>query len=358
MSESVEQESAAGAFRRGFAMRRLVLFGILFAGLTALGIYAVYSQVAGSSFEWDSRLVSGRLLASTLGLLLVYFTADGLRLWFTLRALGHSVSLPGTIQLVFMNIFVSNITPLATGGGFVQVWFLRRHGVPVGTGLTATTIRTALAVLFIFGSAPMLLAFIPGAESAARSNAVLVPLLISVGLYLGFFALLILRPGWLLRPVQAILVLLKRLHLIRAERYERWMKRIEQELHRFSVGFGRYFRGRWYDILASILFTAVFLLSLFSFPALLLQALEYDFSYWQVIGRMLLTTFVMYFSPTPGASGIAEGVFGQFFGGMVAAGHIVLITIAWRVITIYLGMIIGLFMTQAELTRIGKEDAA
>ncbi|MFP4155229.1 MAG: lysylphosphatidylglycerol synthase transmembrane domain-containing protein [Halothiobacillaceae bacterium] len=334
---------------RAFSGRRLAWFALLFLGLSAAGIWAVYAQVAGHQVQWDARLLSGQLVLASLALLLVYFIADGLRLWFTLRALGHSISLSAMARLVFLNIFISNITPLATGGGAAQVWFLHRHGVPVGTGLTATTMRTALAMFFIFGAVPILLLALPSAGDAVRSDSLVISLGVSVALYIGFFVVLITRSSWLLCPLLAMLKALRAVHLISPERHHRLRLWLARELRRFAHGFGRYLRGRKLDILGSFVFTAVFLLALFSFPALLLWALGYGIDYWVVIGRMLMTTFVMYFSPTPGASGIAEGVFGYFFRDVVSASHLVLVTVAWRALTIYLGMLIGLFVTQREI---------
>ncbi|MFI9651200.1 lysylphosphatidylglycerol synthase transmembrane domain-containing protein [Guyparkeria sp. GHLCS8-2] len=333
-----------------FRGRRLLWFAVLFIGLSAAGIWAVYLQVAGHEIHWDARLLGWQLVLASLALLLVYFAADGLRLWFTLRALGHSIPLPAMARLVFLNIFVSNITPLATGGGVAQVWFMRRRGVPVGTGLTATTIRTALAVLFIFGATPILLVTLPGAEGAAQSDSLVITLSVSVALYLIFFMVLVMRSNWLLRPMLSALKALRGLHMISPQRHHRWRHRLVRELQRFAHGFVRYFQGSRLDIAASFVFTAIFLLALFSFPALLFWSLGYGFDYWLVIGRMVMTTFVMYFSPTPGAAGIAEGVFAYFFRDVVTASHLVLVTVAWRALTIYLGMLIGLIVTQREIT--------
>ncbi|WP_108125331.1 lysylphosphatidylglycerol synthase transmembrane domain-containing protein [Saccharospirillum mangrovi] len=330
--------------------RRLLWFTLLFVGLSLAGVYTVYHQLAGQALQWDRRLLSPAALLGYALLLLVYFCADGLRLWFTLRALGERVPMSAMARLVFLNIFVSNVTPLATGGGFAQVWFLRRHGVAIGTAMTATTIRTVLAVLFIFGATPVLLLTLPGAEAAAQQSSLIPTLIVCVVLYLSFFAVLLLRPSWLARPLLLVLKLLQAVQLISAHRQRRWRYRLVRELRRFAQGFGQYFSGRWRDILASWLFTALFLLSLFSFPAVLLWALGYDLEYWLVIGRMVITTFIMYFSPTPGASGIAEGVFGHLFSDVLTVSHLVLVTVGWRVLTIYLGLLIGLFVTHRELT--------
>ncbi len=115
------------------------------------------------------------------------------------------------------------------------------------------------------------------------------------------------------------------------------------------MSFGDYLRGEKRFVLLSVFFTFVFLLSLFSFPALLIWSLDYDVNYTVSVGLLVVTTFVMYFSPTPGASGISEGVFGSFFRDILTANHLVLVTISWRFITIYLGMVIGLVVLQKEL---------
>lgn len=329
-------------------MRRLFRFLLLFIVLSGTGVYVVYAQVAGRALEWDARLVQPAVLLASLPLLVIYFAADGLRLWFTLRALGERIPLTAIARLVFLNIFVSNVTPLATGGGVAQVWFLRRRGVHVGTALAATTIRTVLAVLFIFGAVPVLLLILPAANVTTTGSALGVTLVVCTGLYIGFFALVLLRPLWLARPLLGLLKPFRRLGAIKPARYRRWRYRLVRETHRFAEGFRRYFRGRLVDILASLAFTAIFLLALFTFPALLMHALGYDPEYWTVVGRLVVTTFIMYFSPTPGASGIAEGVFGHMFADLLTAGHLVLVTVAWRTLTIYLGMAVGLVLVQRE----------
>src|SRR5699024_5668959 len=131
-----------------------------------------------------------------------------------LRALGEYVSWRNIAKLVFLNIFVSGVTPLATGGGVAQEWFLHRHGVTLGTALAATTIRTILAVLFSFGATPVLLLTMPGAESATAELSIVIVLTVCALLYFGFFALMLLAPRWLIRPLLAALLCLRRTHLI------------------------------------------------------------------------------------------------------------------------------------------------
>ncbi len=335
----------------GLGLKRLLLFGGLFIVLSIAGSYVIYDQIAGRSFTFDSRLLSWPVLLGVTLLLVIYFTTDGLRLYYILRALGHNLS-PGCIfRLVFINIFVSNVTPLATGGGFAQIWYLRNRGVPLGTATAATTIRTMLAVVFIFSATPVLLISLDALTGVGFGGQLMFYLTLFVAAYLGFFLVVMFRTRWLLALLNGLLRWLCRCRLISPARYRHWRTHSQSELIHFHEGFRQYLKGSPVNILLSIVFTFIFLLSLFSFPALLLWGLSYEVNYLSIVGLLVVVTFVLYFSPTPGASGIAEGVFSHFFAGLVTANHLVLVTVAWRFLTIYMGMIIGVMVTHAELTR-------
>ncbi|MEX0604973.1 MAG: lysylphosphatidylglycerol synthase transmembrane domain-containing protein [Marinobacter sp.] len=338
------------------AWRRLTLFSLLFLGLTAAGLYTVYSQFAGKSFSFDFRLLQPGTVAALLGLLTVYFVADGLRLHYTLKALGHNLSFRALFRLVFINLFISNVTPMATGGGVAQVWYLQRYGIPIGRATAATTIRTVLAIFFIFSLTPVFLLTLNALENQPILKDVSVALAAFILLYLGFFAVVLFRTRWLIGPLSKLLHLLRRFHLLSAKRHLRWQYKARREMLRFSYSFSEYLHGPRLSVCLSVVFTAVFLLSLFSFPALLIASLDYDVNYVTSTGLLVVTTFIMYFSPTPGASGISEGVFGSFFRDILSANHLILVIITWRLLTIYLGMIAGLIIFQRELARRRKDS--
>ncbi|HSR41514.1 MAG TPA: lysylphosphatidylglycerol synthase transmembrane domain-containing protein [Longimicrobiales bacterium] len=338
------------------SLRRLTLFGLIFLALSSAGIWVVYDQVAGRSFTFDTRLLSPPVLGASALLLLVYFSADGLRLHHTLRALGVRLRFRSLLRLVFINIFVSNVTPLATGGGVAQVLYLRAREVPLGTATAATTIRTVLAVLFIFSTAPVFILTLAPLAAGGEGGRIGAYLILSVAAYVGFFAVALLRTRWLVPPLVGAVRALRAVRLIGDVKARRWRFRVRRELVRFVRAFGRYLRGPRREVVLSVVFTLVFLLALFSFPAILLWGLGYAIPWPTVIGLLVVTTFVMYFSPTPGASGVAEGAFGFLFAGLVSADHLVQVTLAWRFLTIYLGMAIGVLVTQHELVGIGGSD--
>ncbi|GHD50652.1 hypothetical protein SAMN05216429_10862 [Marinobacter persicus] len=338
-------------YRKQASTGRLIVFGVLFLLLTGAGFWAVYDRFADRSFELDTQLLSPGVLMSVLALLAVYYVSDGLRLHFTLRALGHRLPLPKVFKLVFINLFFSNITPMATGGGFAQIWYLTRNGVPVARATAATTIRTVLAVIFIFSLTPIFLLTLRALDGELWSSSIASALAVFVTLYLGFFLTLLFKTRWLIAPLSGLVAGIRRFHLINACRHDLWQFKLRREMLRFSESFTDYLKGERRFVMLSVFFTALFLLSLFSFPALLIHGLGYEVNYLVTLGLLVVTTFIMYFSPTPGASGISEGVFGSFFRDILTGNHLVLVTIAWRFITIYLGMLAGLLVMQRELIK-------
>ncbi len=329
--------------------RRLLIFSGLFALLTFLGFYAVYDQFAGKTLVFDTKLLAWSTVLSIAGLFVVYILSDGLRLYFTLRALGQRVPLKQIFRLVFINIFFSNVTPMATGGGVAQVWYLQRHGVRVGTATAATTIRTVLAVVFIFTLTPVFLLTLEALHNQTLISRISWILAILIVLYLGFFSVVLLRARWLIGPVSRVLKAMRMLHLISQERHIRWQYKCRREMLHFSYSFAIYLQGPKEFVSLSIFFTFLFLISLFSFPALIIAGLGYHVDYIVTTGLLVVTTFVMYFSPTPGAAGISEGVFGSFFSSILTPDHLILVILAWRVVTVYIGMLVGLVIMQLEI---------
>jgi uncharacterized protein (TIRG00374 family) len=313
----------------------------LFVGLTATGFVLVSSMFGGEVPRFDARLIYPQAVALILGFLAVYFLSDGLRLYFVLRTIGARVKMREIFPLVFINILFSNVTPLATGGGFAQVWYLQRHGVPVGSSAAATTIRTILAMLAIFLTAPLFQFLHPGSSPNGFATITLQSLSGFIVLYLIGFLVVLRRPHWIAALIGKLLALASHMGLLGADRRDRWINAVRRETAEFSATFARFIGGSRIYALAAVACTLVFLLTLFAFPALLLELLDYDVDWLTVIGTLSVVTFLMYFAPTPGGAGFAELAFAGFMAGRMAPDDLLLVIFAWRFLTIYLGMVIG-----------------
>ena len=70
-----------------------------------------------------------------------------------------------------------------------------------------------------------------------------------------------------------------------------------------------------------------------------------DFDLVQVMGRMVLLNLVLYFSPTPGGSGVAEGGFLVLFSNILPNGVEGIMAVLWRFTAEYLPFLLGAVVT-------------
>jgi putative membrane protein len=71
-----------------------------------------------------------------------------------------------------------------------------------------------------------------------------------------------------------------------------------------------------------------------------------------LLGYMIVLNLILYFAPTPGGTGVAEGLFIVLFGAFVPTGTIGLIAVAWRLVAEYIPFLIGMY---AVLTLYGTQ---
>jgi hypothetical protein len=326
-------------------------FGLaaLFFALSFTTLYFVHHYFSAGRLRIPSSLLSANVIGILAVLLVLYFLADGLRLYCVIRALGFRIAFSYIVKLVFVNIFVSNVTPLATGGGVVQVYFMNRKGMPVGEATAATSIRTMLAALILFTLAPIIIWAEPNQFRMFFHLNLLYGITGVSCAYLAVFWIIVSRiriiKGWMFR----FLYLLNAMKIVSRPRFRTWFLKVSRELDLFADGFKRYFRNNAGWAVLSVVCTALFLLLLFSFSIVLVRALGYKAPILTVLAFQVVVTFFMYFAPTPGAAGVAEGGYGLLFAQLVQSQDIAPLTLSWRFLTIYVGVVIGIAVMYSEM---------
>ncbi|GAB4347117.1 MAG: YbhN family protein [Desulfobulbaceae bacterium] len=321
------------------------LFFLLSFGTVSL-VHHVFST---GRFRIPPALLSADVMARLAVLLVLYYLADGLRLYSVLRAMGWTLPFSTLMKLVFVNIFVSSVTPLATGGGVVQVYFMKRQGIPVGDATAATSIRTILAALILFTLTPIILWSDPERFRVFFHGDLLYAITGVSCCYLMVFWIILYRMRMIKRWVFRLLHLLYVLRIFPRTRFRTWLRRILRELDLLSDGIHRYFRCSHGWALLSVVFTVFFLLLLFSFSVVLVRGMGYQVPMVTVLAFQVVVTFFMYFTPTPGATGVAEGGYGLLFARLVREQDIAFLVLAWRFLTIYVGVVIGMVIVYREL---------
>ena len=356
MTEIELEAKEAEKQKRKIKKVRYFIYFSIFIVLSALTFYYLYNIFNKPTKIFVFRSFSFPILTALGILLLAYFIFDGLRLYYILKTLECEIDFKSIFKLVFVNLFISNVTPLATGGGFIQVYFLNKKGISLGDATAATTIRTVIATVTVFVTAPLVLFTGDTIEAGVALNRIILYMSIFAFLYFSIFYVIIFKNKLIKRIVYNILIFLRHKNLINHDRFKSVSKFLFKEINIFGKGLSSFFKGNKLYVFSSIFFAMLFLLAELSFTVLLMKGMGYDPAYWPVVLSQLVVLFFMYFAPTPGATGIAEGGFSLVFANYVQKTDMFALIFNWRFFTKYIGIIIGVIIFFTAIFR--KKDTS
>ena len=339
-----------------FGIYKLVCGGLIFIGLTVAIFWYQFSEIpAGSRSAISNQLQWGYFFWLLLFLPVETFAA-GLRIWVVSRVLEPGVSLWTCLKAEWANLGLAMLTPSQTGGGFGQMYMLIRGGLKLGTALTVSLISFlgSMVVLLFIGIYTLLMAKVD--QLAVLFQGALL-------IFFLFFALLILALCWPASVHFVIAGICKRLQGICSKNHslqrpglppDSRIMRLTQHLHNLSqklidlcymhqANMRRLFSQNKASFLWACLLSMAFMLARSIMAFLCLRFLGIQASgLFDVIETQLSLIFLIYFAPTPGSSGLAEGASMLMMDGAFPAGFGPYYNLLWRCSTLYLPAIAGL----------------
>jgi uncharacterized protein (TIRG00374 family) len=330
------------------------MFTLIFIATSYLSVLFIQKHFSSDTSFFVFKSLSPEIVV-TLGFLLIfYFLLDALRFLYVLKTLQIDVTLGYLLKLTFINMFLSNITPFATGGGFAQIYFLNKKHISIGDATAATTIKTILPIIFFFITTPIILIIdrklfkiVPeGNNSIYILSLVLIYILATYGFYK-----ILKNTNIIKKNLCKLLNLMEHKKIISKNKLESFKNNSFSEIDIFALNIKNFLAGKKKYVLLSIVSMILYLFTLFMFPVILITGLNSSISTSEVIFIQIILTFVTYFAPTPGATGVAEGGFTLMFSSFVEKKDIVSLTFSWRFFTMYFGMIIGILIFYLEIAK-------
>lgn len=319
-------------------VKRGLFLGLIVLLVSAVTIYFTIDLKALASldhFKLSSLILAA--LALTVGL---FF--DGRRLQRLVKMVGYELSLQAVLRVIFSNYFMALLTPGASGGAVAQVLILKSYGIPLMEATPIVLVRTIFSIFFLIVMLPLVV----------WQTDVTIPY-ISQGMlltlsFLAVFSLLLVMYLLQTKFVRSLIYQLgKRLHKISP-------KSLLIKLDRLNEGFGLLYKHPRDSFLVFIE-SGLSLLALYCIGPALMFAFTGDLPLVTILGYMIVLNLILYFAPTPGGTGVAEGLFIVLFGAFVPTGTIGLIAVAWRLVAEYIPFLIGMY---AVLTLYGAQFIA
>ena len=321
-------------------MSKMMKRGIfMFLLLLAVSIGIIYYTIDLESLKTISSFNSVSLLLAIVALAAgMYF--DGLRLQRLVKIGGYKLSIQAVLRVIFSNYFMAMLTPRASGGAEVLV--LKSYGVPISKGTPIVLIRTVFSIMFLVIMLPLV--FLRDAIEIpyiSRDMLLLFAVLAVIATLLGTY---ILQTKYMRQFVYNLAQRFK------AHKTKDWLSKLET----LNQGLGLLYKE---PIQSIIVFfeSGLSLLCLYCIAPALMYAFTPDIPIIDILDRMILLNLILYFAPTPGGTGIAEGLFVVLFSAFVPNGTVGIVAVAWRVVAEYLPFFIGMY---AVLTLYGRQFVA
>ena len=307
--------------------------------LTMLFAFVVLISVAVIYFTFDIRaleyltMFKPECILLALGCLAVGLFFDGLRLITLADVTGAKLTLKQVVNVVLSNYFLALVTPGASGGAIAQIMFMRKAGVPVAKATVVVLVRTVMSIFFLILLVPVVL----------QNDS-------DIGEWMSPSVIMTVSVLFTALPVIVFF-------LMRTQYPEKWLDKLTR---RFSYN-TRQNCFIWYEefknafkimakhplkVLRAFVESGLSLLGIYAtVPAFFTGLSNFSFDLCEVMGRMILLNLVLYFSPTPGGSGVAEVGFVALFSNILPDGVVGIMAVMWRFAAEYLPFLLGAFVS-------------
>lgn len=269
------------------------------------------------------------------------YVVDSIRTIIVLKVLGYKINFFDAFYNNVIGCFFSNITPFAAGGQPFQVYHLSSLGVPSEKGTNFVMSRflesmvTNLVVSFIFYKP--VISVLQG--KGVTSKLITVGLVLSVSIAV-FFFVLFLNSNIIAKFVN----FLEKSKILKKRDLSGKIFKWSEELNG-SITF--LWKEKIYVMVLDFLLglaTLVIQAGVLFFFIVMLTKVMYTFNtFMNIFGGMTLLNMVVYYIPTPGASGGTELFYHWFVGDIVKDSAMSLQAVfAWRWSTYYLQIFFGM----------------
>ena len=269
--------------------------------------------------------------------MVVYLALEGINMRRTLKELGEKTSLKQCIKYSLIGFFFSSITPAASGGQPMQIYYMHKDNISVAnstlallinlTSMQITTISLAIFSLII---------------NYKFMNRVLI-ILFCIGIFLNGSALVLLLISILSRRISKALIefAVKILKFFKVKNLYRKKKKFLKELRLYQDS-AKYVKNNR-KLMLKIFITTIIQFSIY-----------YSIAYWtyRALGFSQINIFeltsmqsVLFATvsgiPSPGAVGVSEGAFIEIFRNVYPTNMIKSATLIHRGINFYLYVLIS-----------------
>ncbi len=324
----------------------LIFIGVLYIGFRGNDPIQILNELKSVPIPW---------ILGFIGAWLVYMIIETVSLNIYFRMQGYKVPWFRMFRIVLIGNYYSSITPSATGGQPMQVYYLKKSGVPIGISSSVLAVRFFMfqLTLLVLGTL-FWLSNIDFVYAQMKGNLWMI--------YVGFFfngitvvaVLLLAINGRVVKfLVYGIINMLEKLRLIRNK--DKLLYKTDNALENFDQSV-KMIRRDPSQLLIQFLITFVQFFAIFAVTVLIYHSFGLSGTNNVEILTMTSLLFIAAsYTPLPGASGAQEGGFVLFFHNVFPPGTIFSALLLWRFSTYYTTLLLGFILSLFQFKEIDSK---
>ncbi len=299
-----------------------------------ISLFSDFNKVIGTL----SKVKVQQLIIPFLLYLVNYFI-DSFRLIFMSKVLDCRIRVKDAFYNSVMGVFISHLTPSASGGHPFQIFHLKSIGY---NSKVATNIIVSRYLVFMFSATLMVLLFLQKIMGIIGKELIGTKFLI-LGLLASFvltilLALVFFFPHILVRITHLLDVLLKNKDKARGRihKFEQWANDFRESMQVLWK------HNLWAVLIDAVLCNVILFIQAYSLYYVLDVFTPVQIGPLEFLLIFVLSNLVAYYLPTPGGSGGIEGVYSLIMSGLLAHPSVVAAALfIWRFSTYYLHLLFG-----------------
>ncbi len=248
-------------------------------------------------------------------------------------------------------IFMGSVTPSQTGGGPAQWYLWVRNGITVPQIVKTSFINLISTVICL----PLFGALALNTLKTDGHSALVVNLTkFGFSAFTTVFtviALVIISPFFIDKLLHIIGRFLIKFMPSRSAKIDATINKITEDIYSNRLLFFNQVKEKPQYILYSLLLTMLLYTNKFIGPYCIAKALGYDVDFVSMFAVMSLMNMILYFSPTPGGSGIAEVSMTALFSKYLPSDASLLITLLIRFFYVFIPSFWGAYLVLKQLKK-------
>jgi len=253
------------------------------------------------------------------------------------------------------NIFMGAVTPSQSGGGAAQLYVWYRSGINLTNGFTISLINWFSTLFFFPTAAFFALYFIEDQFSENMLSFLLKSGFSIFGTLLAVVLIAFWKPIWIGKGVKILANWIGKLNSNWKEKLNNWGQKMYEAIQVYQNNCKLLLTKHFWLLPYSFIMTFILYFNKFCLAYVLLLGLGLTAPFWTVIATQVILMFVLYFAPSPGASGIAEFSIAALMAGIMAESLIPVFTLLHRVFLLFIPALLGALVVLSELRKHAEE---